>query len=134
MSIPISIFQKIKSKTLISFSKVLKIKKFRFKLDGIVYSGRYQTDRPGVLRYVASGAQRARNRLVEELVPGDGSLLSDARLTRDERCALHFGLSNTIWDHYEEAEEEFCGPGPSERLDGLNIPYRYTCVYADNKV
>ena len=57
-------------------------------------------------------------------MPGDASLFPDDVLNRDERCVLHFALSNTIWDKFKNGEEEFCNPPPTEKFAG-SVPYRY---------
>lgn len=92
----------------------------RFKLDGIVYNA----DVPkydGILRYATIGSQRSKQRIVQQLIPGDDRLLRVDELTRDERCLLHFAMSNTIWDRYESSEENFCAPGPHEGSFGIYI-------------
>ncbi|XP_031784515.1 uncharacterized protein LOC100680378 isoform X1 [Nasonia vitripennis] len=101
----------------------------RFKLDGIVYSDDLPVSE-GVLRFAARGSQRARNRIVDELVPGDSSIFPDKLFTKDERCVLHFALSNTIWDHYDQLEEQFCKPAPTERFSG-NVQYRSISTGSD---
>lgn len=110
----------------ISFTKMyFFVGNFRYKLDGIVYSERLAV-RKGVLRYAATGSQRARNRIVQELVPGDTRLVAEASadaLSRDERCLLHFALSNTIWDHFDEtSEESLCRPPPTEKWLASHAP------------
>ncbi|XP_058801781.1 uncharacterized protein LOC131670302 [Phymastichus coffea] len=99
----------------------------RYKLDGVTYSGELPA-REGVLRFAANGAQRAKQRIVQELMPGDDALLPADALTRDERCLLHFAMSNTIWVHSESREESFCAPGPNERSLGNVAPARSRSV------
>ncbi|KAJ8683489.1 hypothetical protein QAD02_019281 [Eretmocerus hayati] len=94
-----------------------------FKLDGVRYKD-VITRTEGVLNWVATGPQRAKNRIVQELIPGLNILISDAEnvLTNDEFCTLHFALSNTIWDHYDIQEKIQCEPQLLERYDLENLP------------
>ncbi|XP_076290974.1 uncharacterized protein LOC143214158 isoform X2 [Lasioglossum baleicum] len=67
----------------------------RFKFDGVEYQTKVQiTD--GVLPFRATGPQRVKQKLIEELIPGNADILPDDMLLPVERCMLHRAISNTI--------------------------------------
>ncbi|XP_023246318.1 uncharacterized protein LOC106647810 [Copidosoma floridanum] len=102
----------------------------RFKLDGIVYSDDLP-EREGVLRYAARGSQRAKNLMVERLIPGgDPTLVPEAYLRPDELCLLHFALSSTVWQRYDDTEEASCKPQLAER-SAKEMSYRSISTPAD---
>ncbi|XP_026668550.1 uncharacterized protein LOC108624121 [Ceratina calcarata] len=67
----------------------------RFKFDGIEYHKEVQSAN-GVLPFAATGMQRVRNSLMEDLVPGNANILPAHVLSLEERCTLHRIISNTI--------------------------------------
>ncbi|XP_011501691.1 PREDICTED: uncharacterized protein LOC105365273, partial [Ceratosolen solmsi marchali] len=85
----------------------------RFKLDGIVYSKDLPEDE-GVLRFSVSGAQHDKHLIVDELIPSNINSFPEVLLTHNERCTLHFAISNTIWDYYDETDQMFCKFKPNE--------------------
>lgn len=69
----------------------------RFKFDGVEYHDVLESD--GVFPYSATGSQRIKNKLIEEVVPGNAELFPISLLTKAEQCALHFAISNTVAEH-----------------------------------
>ncbi|XP_076648482.1 uncharacterized protein LOC143356564 isoform X2 [Halictus rubicundus] len=83
----------------------------RFKFDGVEYQKNIQvTD--GVLPFRATGPQRVKQRLIEELIPGNAEdgILPDDMLLSVERCMLHRAISNTILqpDDLRKCRNESC--------------------------
>ncbi|XP_076375423.1 uncharacterized protein LOC117225430 [Megalopta genalis] len=79
----------------------------RFKFDGVEYQQNVQaTD--GVLPFRATGSQRVKQRLVEELIPDNGEILPVDILLPVERCMLHRAISNTILQPDSQCRNEFC--------------------------
>lgn len=90
----------------------------RFKFDGIEYLKNVQaTD--NVLPFSGTGMQRAKHRLIEELVPGNVDALPLHVLSQTERCILHQAISNTIIRSDNEDKYKPCGQFiQTEKLTG----------------
>ncbi|XP_076757832.1 uncharacterized protein LOC143427508 [Xylocopa sonorina] len=79
----------------------------RFKFDGIEYQKNVQaTD--GILPFSATGTQRIKQKLIEELVPRSLETLPVEILSRAERCMLHRAISNTILTSDNEIQDKPC--------------------------
>ncbi|XP_078046277.1 uncharacterized protein LOC144474825 [Augochlora pura] len=79
----------------------------RFKFDGVEYQENvHVTD--GVLPFSATGPQRVKQKLVEELIPGNAEILPVDMLLPVERCMLHRAISNTILQYDDQCRNEFC--------------------------
>ncbi|KAG7207191.1 hypothetical protein KM043_008876 [Ampulex compressa] len=83
----------------------------RFKFDGIQFQ-EHVSAKEGVLPYTATGTQRTKNILIEELVPGNSEIFPQQALTLAERCTLHEALSNTIIKYSPQT-----GSMPCPRID-----------------
>ncbi|KZC14462.1 hypothetical protein WN55_06922 [Dufourea novaeangliae] len=90
----------------------------RFKLDGIEYQKNIQiTD--GILPFSATGLQRVKQKLLEELIPGDAELLPVHILSSLERCILHQTISNTILRYDTQSGNKSCNEATeTEKLSG----------------
>ena len=73
--------------------------------------------------FIADQPQRAKQEIVEELIPGNPNSFPSDALTLLERCTLHQAISNTIWYHQLQNEDNFCIAGPIEKLIGGLIIY-----------
>lgn len=92
----------------------------RFKFDGIEWHKDLKFG-DGVLPFGATGPQRTKNRVIEELVPGNYKQFPDYVLTKLERCALHRALSNTIWEHEDPSRDKFCTERPTEKISSKGM-------------
>lgn len=73
----------------------------------------------GILPFIGSGAQRTKNRIIEELVPGDADAFPSTILSQLERCTLHFAISNTINEYKSTNTNSMCQEiGNREKLTG----------------
>ncbi|XP_047356971.1 uncharacterized protein LOC124951919 isoform X2 [Vespa velutina] len=93
----------------------------RFKFDGVEYiEGLQETE--GILPFIGSGTQRTKNRIIEELVPGDADAFPSKILSQIERCTLHFAISNTINEYKSKNTNNMCQEiGNREKLTGRTI-------------
>ncbi|XP_035730991.1 uncharacterized protein LOC118445508 isoform X1 [Vespa mandarinia] len=93
----------------------------RFKFDGVEYiEGLHETE--GILPFIASGTQRTKNRIIEELVPGDADAFPSKILSQIERCTLHFAISNTVNEYKSKNTNSMCQEiGNREKLTGRTI-------------
>ncbi|XP_043672144.1 uncharacterized protein LOC122631029 isoform X2 [Vespula pensylvanica] len=93
----------------------------RFKFDGVQYvEGLDEIE--GILPFIGSGAQRTKNRIIEELVPGDADAFPSTILSQLERCTLHFAISNTINEYKSTNTNSMCQEiGNREKLTGRTI-------------
>nr|XP_012151290.1 PREDICTED: uncharacterized protein LOC100883936 isoform X2 [Megachile rotundata] len=67
----------------------------RFKFDGIEYQNNVHPSE-GILPFGATGTQRIKHKLIEDLIPSDIQTLPVHVLSQTERCILHRSISNTI--------------------------------------
>lgn len=73
----------------------------------------------GILPFIGSGTQRTKNRIIEELVPGDADAFPSKILSQLERCTLHFAISNTINEYKSKNTNSMCQEiGNREKLTG----------------
>ncbi|CAL7941711.1 unnamed protein product [Xylocopa violacea] len=88
----------------------------RFKFDGIEYQKDVKTT-DGILPFCATGVQRIKYKLIEELVPGSAETLPVHILSQAERCMLHRAISNTILTSDNKSQDKPCGRiTPTEKI------------------
>ncbi|XP_031849277.1 uncharacterized protein LOC116434747 isoform X2 [Nomia melanderi] len=92
----------------------------RFKFDGIEYQKNVHITN-GILPFRATGRQRIRQRLVEELIPGNAEILPVNVLSFAERCTLHQAISNTILQHDVQCRNGSC----REVTDTEDLPSKH---------
>lgn len=72
-----------------------------------------------VLPFSATGTQRTKHKLMEELIPGNAEALPIHILSHAERCILHQAISNTVLKYNIEGINETCSQIiQSEKLTG----------------
>ncbi|XP_024937056.1 uncharacterized protein LOC107264079 isoform X2 [Cephus cinctus] len=92
----------------------------RFKFDGVEFHDNLSLI-DGIFPFSGTGSQRAKHRIIEELIPGNADSFHWDVLTLEERCALHRAISNTIWNHQSASDDKLCTFGNIEKISGRSM-------------